>query len=194
MHRIESESDGLREALCDDASTAATGPLDDAPKPLLLVDVDGVLSLFGFSAQEPPAGSFHAFEGIPHFLSAEAAEQLRGLQESFELVWASGWEERANENLLTPLGLSSPLPFIRFARASSPGTSLRAHWKLDAIERYASARPLAWIDDAFNLACEQWALAREPPTLLLPTDPGIGLTAEHSILLARWAAELRAEV
>lgn len=160
--------------------------------PLLLLDVDGVLSLFGFSAQAPPPGSFHAFEGIPHYLSAVAAEQLSGLAGRFELAWASGWEERANEHLLSHFGLRAALPFLRFARDSSPGSSLRAHWKLEAIERHAGSRPLAWVDDAFNEACEEWASARGAPTLLVSTDPAVGLTADHTAQLLRWADALEA--
>lgn len=158
--------------------------------PLLLVDVDGVLSLFGFDAEAPPPGRFHAFEGVPHYLSELAAEQLARLRGRFELAWASGWEERANEHLLGHFGLCLPLPFLRFARDSSPGSSLRAHWKLEAIERHAGSRPLAWLDDAFNDACERWADARGAPTLLVRTDPAVGLTAEHTARLLRWAGQL----
>ncbi len=32
-----------------------------------------------------------------------------------------------------------------------------AHWKLDAIDAYAGGRALAWIDDALNDACREWA-------------------------------------
>jgi hypothetical protein len=160
------------------------------PLPLLLVDVDGVLSLFGFDATDPPAGSFHSVEGIPHFISRGAGEQLRALNERFELVWASGWEERANEHLRPLLALPREFPFLSFARDSRAGHSLRAHWKLDAIDAYAPRRPLAWIDDAFNEACEQWALEREAATLLVRTDPAVGLTPAHAQDLHAWAMAL----
>ena len=100
------------------------------------------------------AGSFHSIEGIPHFLSATAAAHLLDLAEHFELVWCSGWEEKADEHLPHLLGLPAGLPFLRFDR--SVGRS-NAHWKLDAIDAYAGERPLAWIDDAFNAACHEWA-------------------------------------
>lgn len=156
-------------------------------RPLLMVDVDGVISLFGFPLQDPPPGSFHAIDGMPHFISAAAAEHLRSLESSFELVWASGWEERANEYLPRLLELPGPLPFLSFERHTDPGTSMRAHWKLAAIEAYAEQRPLAWIDDAFNDACEQWAQSRLAPTLLVRTEPASGLTDVHADELARWA-------
>lgn len=162
----------------------------DNSLPLLLVDIDGVLSLFGFDATDPPPGSFHAVEGIFHYISRHAGEQLHALRERFELVWASGWEERANEHLRPLLGLPRELPFLSFARGSQAGQSLRAHWKLDAIDAYAATRPLAWVDDAFNEACEQWAAAREAPTLLVRTDPAVGLTSAHAQDLSAWAAEV----
>ncbi len=160
-------------------------------RPLLMLDIDGVLSLFGFPPHDPPAGSFHAIEGIPHFLSAAAAPQLQRLSSVFDLVWASGWEERANDHLPALLGLPSPLPFLTFAREAAAGRSMRAHWKLHAVDSYAGSRPLAWVDDAFNDACERWAAARAFPTLLIATEPAVGLTAQHAERLIGWARTSR---
>lgn len=169
-------------------------------KPLLMVDIDGVISLFGFVGQGPwtpraapsrqpavPAGSFHTIDGIPHFLSRAAAEHLLGLTAYFELVWASGWEEKADEYLPRLLDLPAGLPLLRFER--SPGQT-NAHWKLAAIEEHAALRPLAWIDDAFNDACHVWAEARPAPTLLVQTAPERGLTSTEAQLLVDWAREL----
>jgi hypothetical protein len=170
-------------------------------RPLLLLDIDGVVSLFGFPPHDPPAGSFHWIDGIPHFLSAAAAAHLLALAEIFELIWCSGWEERANEYLPTLLGLPAALPFLRFAPAvraasglSGDGTAraTRAHWKLDAIDAYAGTRALAWIDDCLDAACHTWAAARTSPTLLVQTDAAVGITAGHVQELARWAAASQA--
>jgi hypothetical protein len=68
--------------------------------------------------------------------------------------------------------------------------SVRAHWKLAAIEEHAGDRPLAWIDDAFNDACWTWADARSAPTLLVPTDPAVGLAETHVAVLQDFAARL----
>ena len=180
-----------------------------------MVDIDGVVSLFGIpesaaaasaaAARQPcplatssPSaagsgedlqveGTLHSIDGIPHFLSSTAAAHLLALLPRFELVWASGWEEKANEHLPRLLGLPGPLPYLRFARRPQSGSSTRAHWKLEAIERYAGDRPLAWIDDAFNAACHAWAKARTAPTLLLSTAPDRGLTSREVKLLMAWA-------
>jgi Swiss Army Knife RNA repair-like protein len=156
-------------------------------KPLLLVDVDGVISLFGFQGARPSDGSFHSIDGIPHFLSFRAAEHLRELSSLFELVWASGWEEKANEYLPHLLGLPGPLPHLCFER--SVGRS-GAHWKLDAIDAYCGTRALAWIDDSFNDACHDWASRRGVPTLLVQTLPELGLTHRERGRLAWWAKTL----
>ena len=174
-----------------------------------MVDVDGVVSLFGAAAGTlvhplgrgaangaaagelgPRAGSFHSIDGIPHFISSTAATHLLALSVAFELVWASGWEEKANEYLPRLLGLPAPLPFLRLSAGAHESIRTHAHWKLAAIEAYARGRPLAWIDDAFNPACHAWAKAREAPTLLVSTAPEHGLTAREAELLLAWAAEL----
>ncbi len=177
----------------EDGASASTGGSEGvADKPLLMVDIDGVLSLFGVSilADADPRladGSFHSIEGIPHFLSATAAAHLLELRSLFELVWASGWEERANDHLPHLLGMPGGLPFLRFSR--SVGRS-NAHWKLDAIEAHAAGRALAWVDDALNEECREWAAARSAPTLLVQTKPELGLTAREARLLEDWAQQL----
>ena len=166
---------------------------DSGEKPLLMVDIDGVISLFGFAGRalwtersSAPTGSFHTIDGIPHLLSPTAAAHLQTLAADFDLVWASGWEEKAEEYLPRLLGLPSGLPFLRFER--SPGRT-NAHWKLPAIDEHAGSRALAWIDDAFNDACHAWAAARPAPTLLVQTVPERGLTSAEAQLLMDWARE-----
>ena len=154
-------------------------------KPLLFVDIDGVISLWGFTSNDRPAGAFHNVDGIMHFLSHAARIHLHALASAFELVWCSGWEERANEYLPGALGVHA-LPFLSFERTPSPEG---AHWKLAAIDAYAGpSRPLAWIDDAHDDACRAWARARGAPTLLVTTAPATGIGDEHVAALTRGAA------
>jgi hypothetical protein len=158
-------------------------------KPLLFVDVDGVISLFGFPSDRRPNGLWLNVDGMLHLLSATAAEHLQALAADFELVWCTGWEEKANEHLPHALALAGPLPYLRFG---APGEQTPGgHWKLDAVEAHAGERPLAWIDDAHDDSCRAWASARAAPTLLVTTDPAAGLTDAHVVALERWAGELR---
>jgi hypothetical protein len=157
----------------------------ETEKPLLLVDVDGVISLFGFDPAALPQGEFRSIDGIAHFLSAGAGTCLRELLQHFDAVWCTGWEEKANEYLPAILELPGPLPHLSFDRLVGPAN---AHWKLAAIDAHAGPqRPLAWIDDAFDARCEDWAAARAGSTLLVPTDPAIGLTSAHVKILLDWA-------
>ena len=162
-------------------------------KPVLAVDVDGVISLFGF--EEPPDRSIARFElidGMVHCISLAAGDRLRRLAEHFELVWAPGWEDRANDTFPAMLGIPE-LPTIKFDGAARWGT---AHWKLGPLTEYAHGRPLAWIDDSFDGSCYEWARARQHagmPTLLVPTDSDNGLEEVQVEALIGWAKGLERE-
>jgi hypothetical protein len=152
-------------------------------KPLLFVDIDGVISLFGFPSDRRPAGDWLNVDGVVHLISATASEHLLRLARTFDLVWCSGWEEKADEHLVHALSLPARPPFLTFSAAPST-----AHWKLDGVVGHAGERPAAWVDDAFDDACRAWAAARAAPTLLVATDPAVGLTAAHVEALEAWAA------
>jgi hypothetical protein len=156
-------------------------------KPLLFCDIDGVISLWGFSPDNRPPGAFAVVDGIPHFLSTRAAGHLLALSAHFTLVWCSGWEEKADEYLPRLLGLPRGLPHLVFGGHSRTEVSARAHWKLAAIDEHAGDSPLAWVDDAFNDACWDWASDRSSPTLLVPTDPAEGLADAHAAKLQAFA-------
>ena len=159
-------------------------------EPVLLVDIDGVVSLWGFESNARPPGTFHNVDGAMHFLSSEAADHLLALRHRFDLVWCSGWEEKADEHLPYALSVPRGLPFLSFDGAAAPG---HAHWKLAAIDAFAGQhRPLAWIDDCHDAACHTWAAARTGPTLLVTTRPDAGLTAAHVQTLNAWADALSA--
>jgi hypothetical protein len=162
---------------------------NETKPPILFVDVDGVISLFGFApdvGQLP--GPLHWIDGVAHCIPPEIGERLIRLASGFELVWATGWEERANEHLPYLLGLPfGELPCLTFDGQAVFGS---AHWKVDAISDYAGDRPAAWIDDNLNETCQAWAKLRRAPTLLVETDPSVGLTDEHVEQLLAWAAQL----
>jgi hypothetical protein len=155
---------------------------------MLLIDVDGVLSLFGFDHVDPPQGFPVAVDGTPHWLSSSAGARLSRLSRTFECVWCTGWEERAEEHLPHLLGLPGGWPHVALDAARA-GTTTPGHWKLAAIDAHAGReRALAWVDDALDGACEAWARERPAPTLLIRTNPAEGLTEEHVARLEAWAA------
>jgi hypothetical protein len=162
-----------------------TKVLQTDAKPLLFVDIDGVLSLFGFcSIEVPERCSWHQVDGIIHLLSQDAAGHLLDLSDVFEPVWCSGWKDRANDHLPHVLGLG-PYPHLTFGDSAG-------HWKLAAVISHAGQRPLAWIDDDLNDAVRDWAAARSAPTLLIETEPATGLTTELAARLRAWGESARA--
>ena len=75
-------------------------------RPILAVDVDGVISLFGFEEQpDRTQVRFELIDGSMHCISLAAGERLVRLAEFYDLVWATGWEDRANFSLPVMLGI-----------------------------------------------------------------------------------------
>jgi hypothetical protein len=169
-------------------------------KPLLFLDVDGVISLFGFREgyglapgnapfDGSPPGRLHSINGVMHYISAACSRHLRRLAEHFELIWATGWEETANDYLPHLLGLPGHLPFLTFDGRIAAGS---AHWKIDAIAAHAGeSRPFAWIDDNVDDACHEWARGRPAPTLIIETVRHEGMTDAHVAELIQWAEGLQ---
>jgi hypothetical protein len=80
------------------------------------------------------------------------------------------------------------LPHLSFGDKGAGVKPSPGHWKLDAVDAYAGAgRPVAWIDDDFNDACHAWADRRPGPTLLVATDPAVGLDDAAARILLEWA-------
>src|ERR1044072_6104034 len=159
----------------------------EGQRPVCAVAVDGVISLFGFDGPINQAGGrMHLIDGMAHSLPDVAGAQLLRLAEVYELVWATGWEQRANDHLPLLLGLPGDLPVLRFDGRARFGS---AHWQPDAPPADGRNRPLAWIDDSFDHGCHEWAAQREAPTLLCPTDSDIGLPEAHTEALLAWVRD-----
>jgi hypothetical protein len=162
--------------------------MSEQNRPILAVDVDGVISLFGFEQlPESLPTRFEMIDGLVRCISTETGERLRRLAEHFDLVWATGWEGRANQ--LAGLLEIPECPYLTFDGAARFGS---ADWKLGPLSEYAGSRPLAWIDDCFDERCRAWAEAREEPTLLVTTESHLGLRDDHVEQLIAWASRLAA--
>ena len=102
-----------------------------------------------------------------HCISLVAGERLRRLAEHYELVWATGWEDRANDYLPNLLGLPE-LPYLSFDGAARFGS---AHWKLGPLDEYGRGRAMAWVDDNFDESCYAWARAGRSRPCSSPPRP-----------------------
>jgi hypothetical protein len=61
--------------------------------------------------------------------------------------------------------------------------------KLADVALFVGSRPVAWVDDRLGAEIQAWAASRDAPTLLVQTDPRIGLTIEHIRRLRRFGAD-----
>jgi hypothetical protein len=154
-------------------------------RPILLVDVDGVLN--PWEAEYVPAGyaEFEFFPGERVMLCPAHGELLTSLAESFELVWATAWEHNANRLICPVLGLPD-LPVVEFPLS---GRDLFFR-KLPSVIEAVGDRPCAWIDDVHLPDHYEWARERSIPTLIVDIDPAEGFTRAVAEHLARWAAAL----
>ena len=150
-------------------------------KPLLFLDVDGVVSV------KPVPGS------VP-YVSEGAGERIRALSSRYEIIWATGWGQGANTYFGPLLGLEADFPVLAFGHGAMSGaTSLSADWKIKAVDRTAGDHAVAWVDDNISHRHERWARRRRMPTRLVRTNPYTGITDDDVRLLLEWADELEAK-
>ncbi|WP_330437885.1 hypothetical protein OHB44_20410 [Micromonospora sp. NBC_00821] len=111
-------------------------------RPLLLLDVDGVLTPYG--TPQPPAGytEHHLFPGEePVRVNLTHGAWITEASAVLDIAWATSWNDEANQ-LLAPLLRIAPLPVI-----TMPPAPFHPSDKIPAIAAYAQQRPAAWIDD-----------------------------------------------
>jgi hypothetical protein len=128
------------------------------------------------SAWEEPVFDATAGE-FPVRVAKRTPERVRALARHFDLVYCTSWGADADEFISPLLGLWAGLPHVPFNRdaESVPGTT----WKLPSVARFVRDRAAAWVDDELDVDVGLWQAARGAPTLLVHTDPRVGLTDEH---------------
>jgi hypothetical protein len=150
-------------------------------RPLLFVDIDGVLNPWG--VEIPPGFTeHHLFPGEnPVRVSTLHGEWLHELSCAYELMWGTTWSGSSRALLATVLDLPDFTDAIRL-----PIGPFDPAMKVPAVDALAGERPLAWIDDMLGDEAWSWAQRRSSPTLLLPIDPNLGLTREDVDRLLTW--------
>jgi len=157
-------------------------------RPLLLLDVDGVLNPYGTA--RPPAGytEHHLFpqDDEPVRVNPAHGAWITEARTVLDVAWATSWNDEANR-LLAPLLHITPLPVI-----TMPAAPFHPSDKIPLIAAYARQRPAAWIDDLHTPEAHDWAATRTSPTLLITADPAIGLTRDAVDHVIAWAEALHA--
>lgn len=145
----------------------------ESERSVLFLDVDGVINVFDqFAAQSMKTREIQVSFGdgiqIPISFEPEIADRLRRLDAEFEIVWCTAWFEHANELLRAIAPDLGPWPVLSWSDL-----------KLEAIQsEIRNGRGWVWIDDDADWEVER--IGAQPPadSLILNTDPNLGLTEE----------------
>lgn len=173
---------------------------DDDPRPLLLIDVDGVLN----TLHHPPKLRTYdvhrvtASDGLEFDVQfrKELPEWLDRLTDHFVPVWCTMWDHEANLLLAPLLGLPDlpVVPCHENAMNHMWSDKIRTlHHKIDPILDHVDNRAFAWIDDEIGDHDHAWAAERDDevaPTLLMWIDQRMGLLEHHVNKLIDWAKKI----
>lgn len=165
-----------------------------ADRPLIMLDVDGVLNRVT-SAAERRRLSYH--EGwrahrtdvgglvFRLFLNPAHGPMLRRLaaETGAELAWGSTWEDDANQHVSPRLGLDE-LPFAPVRDFPH---------KADGIVPWTKGRPFVWLDDEPDATEACARVAGDQPHLVVPVDEREGLTERHLLIAREWLLLLGTE-
>jgi hypothetical protein len=155
-------------------------------RPLALLDVDGVLLPSPPRRGRPPRVTLVRAGRRVAELDSRYAGWLRELANQYDLAWASSWGRLAAEVIGPRLGLPPSLPVVAITATDWVRTR-----KLPDVARFVGDRPCAWIDDQLGTDAFAWARDRAAPTLLLRTDPRVGLQLRHLQQLLLFASAVR---
>ncbi|MFF9085514.1 HAD domain-containing protein [Streptomyces sp. NPDC014991] len=159
-------------------------------RPLLFLDVDGPLIPFGSSSDHPRIAAVSSSpspdRGNPLLGRLDPGLGSRLMALSCRLVWATTWEEEANEVISPRIGLPR-LPVVEWPASCADEGPRGLHWKTRPLVEWADSRPFIWVDDEINTIDRLWVDAGHPgPSLLHRVDPVRGLVEADLSVLADW--------
>lgn len=157
----------------------ANGTVSSTPKPILLIDVDGVINFTGNSCW-PVAKQAKVMHEKRKYLitwSPVVVEKLNLWFDSglAEIRWLTTWDKYAQDNLAPALGLR------HFELARDPVENIDKDVAADRTVLAEPGRPIVWIDDDVSYYVRRirsnW-MAKNT-TLIVQPDTRIGLTPEQ---------------
>lgn len=164
-------------------------------RPILAVDVDGVLNALSRGAPEPGWQDTQVLPGQPYASGfrircnpGHGARLLGIAQETgAELTWCTTWEDLANEHIAPLVGLPE-LPVVPVSTGKTRTRSTVGEMKSAGMRAYAGDRPFCWLDDEPDAAHE---LRSCPvPHLVVEVDPETGLQDRHFAEARAWLLAL----
>lgn len=162
-------------------------------KPLVLIDVDGVINAFADDAKNtwPDLRTTTAHADGREWkirYSPTVVAWLNKLHERAEVTWLTTWETWAATSLAPEIGLEQGKDWVVFGRqADAPtpfsGPNRHTHWwKFELVKRAhaESDRRIVWVDDDFAFYSDawKWAAAR-PNTLAIMPNCDLGITQKN---------------
>lgn len=171
-------------------------------RPLVLVDVDGPLSPWAANQRTRPPGFVEHRIRLPGWsrrrplriwLNPGHGPALLRLAEQIgaDLAWVTNWDQDANTVIGPAVGLPA-LPVIEVRAYLEPRPGQPFRWKFGPVARYAAGRPVAWLDDDFDVhpvARDEFLAERAAAGLateLVRVDPHVGITDAHLAAIASW--------
>jgi hypothetical protein len=158
-------------------------------RPLLLLDVDGVINVFQCSdiPERKPVRQLP-----PMRVREDVKQWLSRLDEAFYIVWCSHWGRLINRFGPEVWGLGHR-PYLEEAVSDARASD----WKLRSVIRSLGEwqGPLAWVEDGFGTDAMNWAVQRtreRAPTRLVDVTEA-GMTEELVGELLGWARSCRPE-
>jgi hypothetical protein len=180
-----------------------------ARAPLLLMDIDGVLNAFGgwgwFTGREEapaavdPSGlRAEVAGGYWLLLNDQHVAWLTELEQSFEIIWTTMWQQQAPTVFAPVLGVGTDWPWLDFAAHTERRAEARtgagvAGYKFPAVREVVVGRPAVWVDDDLDSVHHAWAQKRSAlglPTLVVQPDPHVGLVESEVELVRGFARRL----
>jgi len=172
-------------------------------RPVLLLDVDGVLNVFDKHGVPLEYHHQHQMWDTEKTnwcsLAKGTTARFQELNKLFEIHWCTAWNYNAN-HLGPILGFKElnvcPINIEHYNRGSIvPNLAKKehqGHWKLESIETYVDENfvnvPIAFIDDEIN--SDEWAKERNKtcPTIFIKTNGQKGITEKEMFALREFHA------